>query len=63
MFPPTEAALIAHVVARDLPYYNPSISEAAVAGLNRFAVASELLQRAVPYDRVVAIEFRHLWIS
>ena len=63
LFPPTEAAAIAHVVARDLPYYEPSISEAAVAGLNRFAVASGLLQRAVPYNRVVAIEFRHLWIS
>lgn len=63
LFPPTEAALIAHVVARDLPYYDPGISEAAVAGLNRFAVASGLLQRAVPYDRVVATEFRHLWVS
>ena len=63
LFPPTEAALIAHVVARDLPYYDPGISEAAVAGLNRFAVASGLLQRAVRYDRVVATEFRHLWVS
>jgi ABC-type nitrate/sulfonate/bicarbonate transport system substrate-binding protein len=63
LFPPTEAALIAHVVARDLPYYDPAISEAAVAGLNRFALASGLLQRTVPYDRVVAMEFRHLWIS
>jgi ABC-type nitrate/sulfonate/bicarbonate transport system substrate-binding protein len=63
LFPPSEAALIAHVVARDLPYYDPTISDAAVAGLNRFALASGLLQRAVPYDRVVAMEFRHLWIS
>jgi NitT/TauT family transport system substrate-binding protein len=63
LFPPSEAALIAHVVARDLPYYDPTISDAAVAGLNRFALASGLLQRAVPYDRVVAMEFRHLWIN
>lgn len=63
LFPPSEAALIAHVVARDLPYYDPAISDAAVAGLNRFALASGLLQRAVPYDRVVAMEFRHLWIN
>jgi NitT/TauT family transport system substrate-binding protein len=61
LFPPSEAALIAHVVARDLPYYDPTISEAAVAGLNRFALASGLLQRAAAYDRLVAIEFRHLW--
>jgi hypothetical protein len=33
LFPPAEAALIAHVVARDLLYYDPTISEAAVAGL------------------------------
>ena len=63
LFPPSEAALIAHVVARDLPYYDPTISDAAVAGLNRFALASGLLQRAVPYDRVVAMEFRPLWIN
>jgi len=63
LFPPPEAALIAHVVARDLPYYDPAISEAAVAGLNRFALASGLLRRALPYGRVVAMEFRHLWIS
>ena len=62
LFPPTEAALIAQVVARDLPYYDPTISEAAVAGLNRFALASGLLQRAAPYERVVATEFRHLWV-
>jgi hypothetical protein len=63
LFPPTEAALIAHVVARDLPYYDPTISEAAVAGLNRFALASGLLQRTVPYEQAVAMEFRHLWIG
>ena len=63
LFPPTEAALIAHVVARDLPYYDPTISEAAVAGLNRFALASGLLQRTIPYEQAVAMEFRHLWIG
>jgi NitT/TauT family transport system substrate-binding protein len=63
LFPPAEAALIADVVARDLPYYDPTISEVAVAGLNRFARASGLLQQSAPYDRVVAIEFRHLWTA
>jgi ABC-type nitrate/sulfonate/bicarbonate transport system substrate-binding protein len=63
LFPPAEAALIADVVARDLPYYDPTISEVAVAGLNRFARASGLLQQSAPYDRVVAMEFRHLWTA
>jgi hypothetical protein len=51
------------VVARDLPYYDPTISEVAVAGLNRFAQASGLAQRSVPYNQVVAMEFRHLWTA
>jgi hypothetical protein len=51
------------VVARDLPYYDPTISEAAVDGLNRFAQASGLARRSVPYNQVVALEFRHLWTA
>ena len=63
LFPPAEAALIADVIARDLPYYDPAISEAAVDGLNRFAQASGLARRSVPYNQVVALEFRHLWTA
>jgi len=53
----------ADVIARDLPYYDPAISEAAVDGLNRFAQASGLARRSVPYNQVVALEFRHLWTA
>ena len=63
LFPPAEAALIADVVARDLPYYDPAISEAAVTGLDRFARATGLTQGPLPYERVVATEFRHLWLN
>jgi ABC-type nitrate/sulfonate/bicarbonate transport system substrate-binding protein len=63
LFPPAEAALIADVVARDLPYYDPALSEAAIAGLNRFALAIGLLQSPASYDDVVATRFRHLWMS
>jgi NitT/TauT family transport system substrate-binding protein len=61
MFPPAEAALIAAVVERDLPFYDPAISQAAVTGLNRFAQAAGLSKGVVPYEQVVAVEFRHLW--
>ena len=61
LFPPAEAALIADVIARDLPYY--TISEAAVDGLSRFAQASGLARRSVSYNQVVALEFRHLWTA
>ncbi len=61
LFSPDEAALIARVVERDLPYYDPSISEGFVAGMNAFALDMGLLDRAVPYDELVAAEFSPLW--
>jgi ABC-type nitrate/sulfonate/bicarbonate transport system substrate-binding protein len=61
LFPATEAERIAAVVERDLPYYQPEISDAAVAGLNRFAQASGLLVNPSRYQDVVATEFSHLW--
>lgn len=63
LFPPAEAALIADVVKRDLPYYDARITEDAVAGLNRFAQAAGLLKNPVPYERMVATQFRNLWSS
>jgi ABC-type nitrate/sulfonate/bicarbonate transport system substrate-binding protein len=61
LFPTAEAGLIADVVERDLPYYDPAISEQAVDGLNRFAQAAGLLKRPVSYERMVATQFRDLW--
>jgi ABC-type nitrate/sulfonate/bicarbonate transport system substrate-binding protein len=63
MFTPTEAALIADVVARDLPYYDPAISETAFEGLSRFARATGLSRLRVPYADVVAMPLRHLWTA
>jgi NitT/TauT family transport system substrate-binding protein len=63
LFPPAEAELIAATVARDLPYYDPAISEQAVDGVNRFAKAIGLLQTPAPFERVVAAQFRHLWTN
>jgi ABC-type nitrate/sulfonate/bicarbonate transport system substrate-binding protein len=60
-FPPSEAELIAELVRRDLPYYDPDIPKAKVASMNRFAQDIGLLSGPAPYDRVVATEFSHLW--
>lgn len=60
-FPPSEAELIAELVRRDLPYYDATISKAKVAAMNRFAQDIGLLSDPVPYERVVATEFSHLW--
>ena len=59
LFAPDEAKLIAQVVARDLPFYDPAIPEAFVEGMNVFALDMGILDRPVPYDRVVAT--RELW--
>jgi len=59
-FPPEAAELIATLVERDAPFYDPVISEEAVAGVNRFA-QSVGLPGSVPYEQVVAVQFRDLW--
>jgi NitT/TauT family transport system substrate-binding protein len=63
LFPPAEAALIVDVVARDLPYYDPAISEAAFEGMSRFALATGLLRARVPYADVVATSLSGLWAA
>lgn len=60
-FPPAEAELIAELVRRDVPFYEAAISEEKVARMNRFAQDIGLLKGNVPYEGVVAADFRHLW--
>lgn len=61
LFPSEEAGLIAQLVERDLPYYDPDISEYVVDSLNQFAHSIGLLSEPVGYDEVVATQFHHLW--
>src|SRR5262245_10081783 len=61
LFPPSEAELIAELIRRDLPYYDPTISEAFVAGMNQFTRDIGILEGHVPYSQVVATQFRPLW--
>jgi NitT/TauT family transport system substrate-binding protein len=61
LFPATEATLIAGLIERDLPYYEPEISEESVTTLNRFAQDAGFLSGPVAYDQVVATQFSHLW--
>ena len=60
-FPPAEAELIAELIRRDLPYYDPTITEQKVIDMNRFSQAVGLLSKPVPYNKVVATQFSHLW--
>ena len=62
MFPAREAGLIATLIERDLPYYDAALYEENVAGMNGFAQAAGLLEgEAVPFDDIVATQFRDLW--
>lgn len=61
LFPPAEAALIAELIRRDLPYYDPSISPDSVAGMNQFARDIGILRGQIPYENVVATRFTGLW--
>jgi ABC-type nitrate/sulfonate/bicarbonate transport system substrate-binding protein len=63
LFPPNEAALIAELIRRDLPFYDASISPDFVAGMNQFARDIGILQGDIPYDKVVATRFAGLWQS
>jgi ABC-type nitrate/sulfonate/bicarbonate transport system substrate-binding protein len=60
-FPPREAGLIAGIIERDLPFYDAAISEASIAAINDFARHAGVLAGDVPYQRIVATQFRQLW--
>jgi NitT/TauT family transport system substrate-binding protein len=62
-FPPREAGLIAGIVRRDLPFYDPAISEASIAGVNAFARDVGVLHSDVEYKQIVATQFSALWRS
>jgi ABC-type nitrate/sulfonate/bicarbonate transport system substrate-binding protein len=60
-FTPEAAALIPELVARDLPYYDASISREAVAGMNAFARARGILKGDPAYEDVVATASMSAW--
>jgi ABC-type nitrate/sulfonate/bicarbonate transport system substrate-binding protein len=61
LFPPYEAELIEALIARDLPFYDASISEKSVAAMNQFARGVGILDGTPAYDDVVAVQYRRLW--
>ena len=61
IFPADEAPLIAELIRRDTPFYQAHISRDAVDGLNKFAVAVGIVNAPVPYDALVATQFKDLW--
>jgi len=61
LFPETEAGLIQRLIERDLPYYDPTVTEEFTNGMNRFAQMMGLTDVTVPHDQIVATRFSPLW--
>lgn len=61
-FPDAERELIAELVRRDAPFYEPTISDDAVAAMNAFARDLGILaSTGISPDDVVATRFRSEW--
>jgi NitT/TauT family transport system substrate-binding protein len=60
-FPAFEASLIATLVKRDLPYYEPAITQATCDSMCRFAQTVGLTKDVGKYEEVVATQFANLW--
>jgi ABC-type nitrate/sulfonate/bicarbonate transport system substrate-binding protein len=53
LFPPEEAGMIAELIRRDAPFYDPAITPQTVESMNRFAAGMGLLSKKVAYEDVV----------
>ena len=60
-FPAFEASLIATLVERDLPYYDPAISKGTFDSMCKFVQAVGLTKGVGKYEDVVATQFSNLW--
>lgn len=61
LFPPSEAALIAALIRRDLPYYDATLSREFIAGMTAFARRQGIVDEELAYDSIVATQFAPLW--
>jgi NitT/TauT family transport system substrate-binding protein len=62
-FPADAAELITRTIERDIPFYDPVISEDAVVRMNAFAHGIGHLSGPVPYEQVVDVRFRKFWVQ
>jgi ABC-type nitrate/sulfonate/bicarbonate transport system substrate-binding protein len=63
LFPESAASLIAKLIERDLPYYDPAISVEFVQGMNQFARDVGILNGDIAYEDVVATGSSQFWTS
>jgi ABC-type nitrate/sulfonate/bicarbonate transport system substrate-binding protein len=61
IFEPEHLPLIAELIRRDVPFYDATIGERAVSGMNRFTRARGLLKGTPSFEQVVATELAPIW--
>src|SRR5262245_66645764 len=61
LFPAEEASLIAFEVARDVEFYDATITEEMITDASRFAREMGVLEGEVRYGEVVATQLAPLW--
>ena len=61
LFPGEEAEAIVALVSRDAPFYDAAITPKAVEGLNKFAMATGLIEQPLAYEDIAAVQFQDLW--
>jgi ABC-type nitrate/sulfonate/bicarbonate transport system substrate-binding protein len=63
LFPPMQAELIAELIRRDLPFYDPALSRPFIAALGQFCQDMGVQSRPVAYEDIVATQFADLWAA
>ncbi|HTY79723.1 MAG TPA: ABC transporter substrate-binding protein [Candidatus Bathyarchaeia archaeon] len=61
LFPTMDVAIIRSIVAIEKNTYSPAITEEAMRLCNQFQKQVGSVKTDVPYDKVVATQFKHLW--
>jgi NitT/TauT family transport system substrate-binding protein len=56
-----EVEIMPTLIARDAPFYDPTITPEAVKGLNDFAMANKLISQPLAFEDIVATQYKELW--
>ncbi len=61
VFPNLAVDLMRQIIAIEKNTYHPAITEEAIKLANEFQKLAGVVKADVPYDKVVAVQFKHIW--
>src|SRR5262249_60719307 len=61
LFPTMDVTVIRSIVVIEKNTYSPAITEEAMRLCNQFQKQVGSVKTEIPYDKVVATQFKHLW--